>query len=79
MARDPSRREAPTPLLNESGVLTPGGMEAVLSTILIVLLALSSFILPPMALAIELCGLSLAGVVGALLMERRARRRWSVR
>ena len=71
--------DAPSPLLSESGVLTPRGMEAALSAVLGVVLAFSSFILPPMALAIELCGLSLAGVVAVLLAEKRARRRWSVR
>lgn len=71
--------DAPSPLLNEWGVLTPRTMEIVLSVILALVLAFSSFILPPMALAIELCGLSLAGVIAVLLMEKRARQRWSVR
>jgi uncharacterized membrane protein len=69
----------PSPLLNEAGVLSPRGMEAILSALLAVVLGLSGFLLPPMALAIELCGLSLAGLVGVLLAEKRARRRWSVR
>lgn len=71
--------DAPSPLLSESGVFTLKGMEAVLAVVLAVVLGLSSLVLPPMALAIELCGLSLAGVVGVLVAEKRARRRWSVR
>jgi hypothetical protein len=54
-------------------------MEAILSVILAAVLGVSGFLLPPMALAIELCVLSLAGLVGVLLAEKRARRRWSVR
>ncbi len=79
MARDPRQHDAPSPLLNEAGVLRPRGMEAILSAILAVVLGLSGFVLPPMALAIELCVLSLSGMIWVLVAEKRARRRWSVR